>query len=48
MLQLLEPKQNFFGEEVVAVIDTILSLVWDVLSKVLGSYIYDRFFKARK
>ena len=27
---------------------TILSLVWDVLSKVLGNYIYDRFFKARK
>ena len=27
---------------------TILSLVWDVLSKVLGSYIYDQFFKNRK
>ncbi len=29
-------------------LDSILSLVWDVLSKVLGSYIYDRFFKDRK
>lgn len=27
--------------------DSILSLVWDVLSKVLGSYIYDRFFGSR-
>ena len=27
---------------------TILSMVWDVLSKVLGNYIYDRFFKSKK
>ena len=48
MLQLLESTAELLGEEVIAVIATILSLVWDVLSKVLGNYIYDRFFKPRK
>ena len=39
---------ELLGEVVFAMISTILSLVWDVLSKVLGNYIYDRFFKVRK
>ena len=35
-------------EEVLVLLDIILSLVWDVLSKVLGSYLYDKFFKKKK
>ena len=27
--------------------ETLLSLVWDVLSKILGSYIYDQLFGNR-
>jgi len=35
-------------EEVVVMLGIILSAVWDVLSKVLGSYLYDKFFKDKK
>ena len=45
MLQLLEPKQNFFGEEVLIMLSSLEELAWSVLAIVIGNYLYDHFFK---